>query len=273
VGVEQSASPALCFSAHFGLFQEWCLAASQLSIMPVHKRYHDFVEDQREFFDELITEDWNAYISDDWDTARRYEIAKLFEFIKPETILDVGCGCGFHDLAMADYSFVKEVVGIDYSEKSILKANDAYPHPKVSRRVADLKCDVPRREYDLVVSFQVIEHLQDTRPFWEYCERACRSGGHIAIGTPNRNRLDNRLRFLQGKPSLLLDPMHAHEFTKHELIKNGREYGLIAKAHFGVLLSSLIYPWLTMKPYKRALEWGTRIPALASGMVTIFAKP
>ena len=152
--------------------------------MPVHNRYHGFVEDQREFFDALITEDWSAYISDDWDAARRYEIGKLFDIVQPKTILDVGCGCGFHDVVMADYPFVSHVTGIDYSEKSILKANEAYPHSKVSRRVADLKHDDPGAEHDLVVSFQVIEHLQDLDPFWNFCVKACRPGATSRLAPP-----------------------------------------------------------------------------------------
>ena len=32
--------------------------------MPVQDRYQTFVEDQREFFDALITEDWETYFSE-----------------------------------------------------------------------------------------------------------------------------------------------------------------------------------------------------------------
>ena len=129
--------------------------------MPVHERYPNFVRDQRQFFDELVTEDWHSYISSEWDYVRRYEIGRLFRRIQPTTILDVGCGCGFHDRVMAEYPFVREVIAIDYSLKSIEAAEREYPHPRVTRWVSDF-AEFPRdRAFDLVVSFQVIEHLDD----------------------------------------------------------------------------------------------------------------
>ena len=35
--------------------------------MSVHDRYRELVADQRQFFGELITEDWASYRSDAWD--------------------------------------------------------------------------------------------------------------------------------------------------------------------------------------------------------------
>src|SRR5882757_2544417 len=106
--------------------------------MSVHQRYPDFLSDQRQFFDELITEEWQTYFSEEWDATRRFEIEKIFEHFKPARILDVGCGVGFHDAEMARYDFVGEVDAFDYSEKSVAKANATYGHPKVNRFVANL---------------------------------------------------------------------------------------------------------------------------------------
>ena len=91
--------------------------------MAVHDRYREFVPDQRDFFDALVVEDWAAYFSLEWDETRRFEVHSLFERVQPSTILDIGCGCGFHDREMAQFPFVKKVTGIDYSAKSIEMAN------------------------------------------------------------------------------------------------------------------------------------------------------
>lgn len=238
--------------------------------MPVQQRYPTPLVDQRQFFDELITEDWDSYASEAWDFSRRYEIARLFKHIRPSVILDVGCGCGFHDAEMANYGFVSRVDAIDYSSQSIRKADEAYPHPKVSRRVADLADDVPGRIYDLVVSFQVIEHLQDPDVYMRYCLRACRPGGVIAIATPNRERLDNRIRAWRHEPPALIDPQHFHEYTYAELQALGRRFHLRQLDFFGVGLQSLIYPSLTPKPYTRAARAGTWVPELATVLVVAF---
>src|SRR5687767_441287 len=98
--------------------------------MRVHERYTHYHEDQRQFFDELITEEWGTYISADWDTVRRHEVARLFAIVQPRRVLDIGCGCGFHDKVMAEYPFVERVDAFDYSAQSIVKAEEVYPHPK-----------------------------------------------------------------------------------------------------------------------------------------------
>jgi 2-polyprenyl-3-methyl-5-hydroxy-6-metoxy-1,4-benzoquinol methylase len=151
--------------------------------MPVQERYPDYIEDQRKFFDELITEDWQSYYNKEWDISRRFEIACLFEKIRPARILDLGCGVGFHDQVMAEYPFVSEVHAVDYSAKSIEKANANYPHPKVTRWTVDFLHDHICGEYDLVVSFQVFEHLKNPFDYFRVAKALCRDSG---LETSNR---------------------------------------------------------------------------------------
>src|SRR3546814_18303278 len=107
--------------------------------MAVQDRYQTFVQDQREMFDALITEDWETYLNSDWAQVRRFEVTCLFDHVRPETVLVVGCGCGFHDQVMAGYDLVREVHAIDYSAKCIERATESYPPATVTRRIADLK--------------------------------------------------------------------------------------------------------------------------------------
>ena len=102
------------------------------------EKYPTFLEDQRQFFDELITEEWDTYQSADWDRRRRLEVDSLFRLVTPRRVLDVGCGCGFHDVLMAERPGVEGVTGIDYSARSIEMAGHFYAHPKVSRGVEDI---------------------------------------------------------------------------------------------------------------------------------------
>lgn len=232
--------------------------------MSVQARYPKALHDQRQFFDDLITEEWHTYKSDAWDYTRRFEVEKLFRTQRPARVLDVGCGCGFHDVVMAEYGFVGRVDAIDYSAKSIEKADEAYPHPKVFRRVADLAADTPDAVYEMVVSFQVFEHLDDPDVYMRYCLAARAPNGVIAIVTPNRRRLDNRIREWRHEPPALIDPQHFHEYTVREIAAIGRRYGLTVVDSFGHTLQSLIYPTLTPQPYQLATHWGSRLPFLAN---------
>lgn len=238
--------------------------------MSVQSRYPTPLHDQRQFFDELITEEWASYTSDAWDYARRFEVACLFRRLQPARILDIGCGCGFHDVELAQPDFVQRVDAIDYSARSIEKANEAYPHPRVFRRVADLATDAVEPVYDLVVSFQVFEHLDDPDVYLRYCLKARKPGGAIAIVTPNRRRLDNRIREWRGEAPVLIDPQHFHEYTRDDLAAIGRRYGLTVVDSFGQGLQSLIYPRLTPTPSERATRWGDRLPALANVIGVVF---
>jgi 2-polyprenyl-3-methyl-5-hydroxy-6-metoxy-1,4-benzoquinol methylase len=241
--------------------------------VPVHSRYPKVLADQRQFFDELITEDWDLYKNEAWDFSRRYELRRLFKSLRPARVLDVGCGCGFHDAEMGGYDFVQRVDAIDYSSQSIKKADEAYPHPKVFRRVADLATDDPGPVYDLVVSFQVLEHLEDPDAYFRFCLRACKPGGRIAIATPNADRLDNRIRRWRGEPPALIDPQHFREYSRAELEAIGRRHGLVPRDFFGVTLQSLIYPRLTPRSHERMVRMGTWFPSLATVIVIVFERP
>ncbi len=239
--------------------------------MAAQDRFPYFVEDQREFFDSLITEDWETYFSASWDAARRYEIACLFKQVKPATILDIGCGCGFHDSEMASYPFVQAVDAFDYSEKSVERAEQSYCHSKVRRWVGNFAVDKPRRPYELVVSFQVVEHLADPRTYFDFCRAACSADGWVAIFTPNRARLSNRLRARNGLPPELLDPQHFKEYTAEEIIEMGRRAGFQEPRHFGYGMWG--QKLIDRIPPEWRLHLGRVFPAVASSVAVLLKAP
>jgi len=237
------------------------------------ERYSVLMEDQRKFFDELITNEWESYLNPAWDTIRKFEVDRIFERVSPRRILDVGCGCGYHDLLMAEKHGVERVVGIDYSKKSIETANRTYPHDKVTRYVADI-FELQPSAFDMVVSFQVIEHIAEPVAFLKACIQQVQSGGWVVTATPNRNRLSNRFLSLFGKPPLLVDPQHFREFTVSELIQISFRIGLRFEASFGYGMS-LVLPKLNwpILPQKIAFTLGYRITSLADCFCVIFRAP
>jgi 2-polyprenyl-3-methyl-5-hydroxy-6-metoxy-1,4-benzoquinol methylase len=232
--------------------------------------YSEYQPDQREFFDRLITEDWDTYADPAWDRRRRLEVAKLFKHVSPRRVLDVGCGSGFHDLEMALRPGVEEVVGIDYSTRSIERAESEYPHPAVSRRVADV-FELDPGDFDLAVSFQVIEHVPDARAFLEACRRQVRSGGWVAAITPNKLRGDNRWRRFRGKELDLIDPQHHTEFTPEELrsVAAGLALEPVATEGFGMTFHA---PKVGRQvvPRRAGELLGPLLPPLADGFLQVW---
>lgn len=239
--------------------------------MAVHERYPDYLSDQSQFFDELIVQEWDTYQSAEWDATRSFEVDLLSKQLRPSRVLDVGCGVGYHDAALAELPGVTQVVAIDYSINSIVKANEAYPHAKVDRFQADLTTYETDAPFDLVVSFQVFEHLDDTASYFDAVKRVGTPGGFSAIFTPNRLRMSNRLRIMRGRRPIVCDSQHFREYTLSELAVVGREAGLQYVGGFGYGLEPI-------RPVNRIshsdrLRLGNRFPSLASGICAIHQLP
>ncbi|HEY8176696.1 MAG TPA: class I SAM-dependent methyltransferase [Gemmatimonadaceae bacterium] len=238
-----------------------------------------FIRDQREFFDTLITQDWQSYVDRAWDRNRAYEVSLIMRRVQSAgRVLDVGCGCGYHDVLFAREERVESVLGIDYSKNSVAVANREYPHPKVTRRVADIFEDTDSiaaaGPFDLVVSFQVIEHLEEPESFLQACAELAVSGGHVVTVTPNRDRAQNRVRTLRGLRPELVDPLHYREFTVDELEAMGRRAGLTPVSFFGRNFSFYAYRWLkAARDTPFMMRLGTFMPKVADCIGVVFRKP
>jgi 2-polyprenyl-3-methyl-5-hydroxy-6-metoxy-1,4-benzoquinol methylase len=239
--------------------------------LSTQERHPNFLEDQSSFFDELTTHDWQLNDFTKMGKAMTFEVDQLFKRIAPERILNVGCGTGGHDVLMALKPTVKEVVGIDYSKKSVELANKVYQHEKVRRYVSEIS-SMQSNEFDLATSFQVIEHVTDPLGFLKACKRQVRQGGWIAVLTPNRERLTNWLFRFFGKPAALEDPQHFLEYTTHELSRIGAIAGLSTFATFsyGLDVSSATLRITSLVPTDLSLRLGYLFPTYANRFCIIF---
>jgi len=88
-------------------------------------------------------------------------VKDILRDLKPLKILEVGAGEGF--MAQLVYEFYSEkadVFGIDISANIIEQAQKKYPDIKFSAQsIYDLDFDA--KSFDLVVAFEVLEHLDD----------------------------------------------------------------------------------------------------------------
>ena len=245
-----------------------------------HREYGNkgYVEDQREFFDKLITQDWDDYLNLEWDKARQSEVKGILSRIPlPKRVLDLGCGCGYHDMIFAEAKGVERVVGIDYSEKSVETAEKQYPHTKVQRYVANFyegrNVVQEKGPFDLVASFQVIEHLSNPDEFMEVSALFARKGGHVAIVTPNGKRLQNLWLRITGKPVEMIDPLHFREYGVGELTELGHKGGLKVVSYFGRNIHLSGKGREIIKVNGRLASWlAPRLPKFCDVIGVIFQK-
>ena len=100
-----------------------------------------------------------------------------------------------------------EVIGVDNAEAIVEAVQRGLPrrvhviHGDVSR------LDLPSDSFDMVVCFEVIEHVQDTDAVLDELTRVLRPDGLLAISSPNRDT------YPPGNPH------HVHEFQPDELRK------------------------------------------------------
>jgi SAM-dependent methyltransferase len=122
-------------------------------------------------------------------------------------VLEVGCGAGYGaDLLSRSV----EIVATDGSSKAVAYASARYP--AVRFQPADATC-LPFRTgcFDVVASFQVIEHVVDDAAFVGELWRVLKPGGTLFVTTPNR-----RIRLLPFQRPW--NPYHAREYSDRTLL-------------------------------------------------------
>ena len=109
--------------------------------------------------------------------ARGYAAGKV--------VLEIGCGEGYGSFYLADSA--KEVTAIDYSNEAIEYAKSKYKKENLRFQKLDVReLSTLNKKFDLVCSFQVIEHIQDTGAFLKNIRNLLNEGGIFICSTPNR---------------------------------------------------------------------------------------
>jgi SAM-dependent methyltransferase len=124
-------------------------------------------------------------------------------------VLDAGCGAGYGSAELARTA--ASVLGIDRSAEAIAFARAQYPAPNLRFQEGDCSAlPAPDGSIDLVVAFEVIEHLQDWRAFMRETRRVLAPAGQFIVSTPNK------LYYSESRGGSGPNPFHVHEFEFEE---------------------------------------------------------
>ncbi len=140
---------------------------------------------------------------------RRHEVVyqRLAGHCAGRDVLEAGFGEGYGADLLC--TVARRVVGVDYDESAVTHVRHRYPRVEaVKGNLADLP--LPDGSVDVVVNFQVIEHLWDQSQFVAECRRVLRPGGLLLMSTPNR------ITFTPGSDTPL-NPFHTRELSAAEL--------------------------------------------------------
>lgn len=115
------------------------------------------------------------------------EVIKKIQNLKPNSLLDVGCGEGRIIYELENRNFEAEMFGIDISSRAIQFAN-AFAN-KSNFKVYDIISNAYNLQVDLVLSCEVIEHIEPNKisDYIENISKSLKPGGHLIITTPTTN--------------------------------------------------------------------------------------
>jgi 2-polyprenyl-3-methyl-5-hydroxy-6-metoxy-1,4-benzoquinol methylase len=112
----------------------------------------------------------------------RYNFVK--EFTNGKKVLDIACGCGYGSYLIANEGNAKEVVAIDLDSDSIRYGNHRFNNPAIKRYIDDAQEYIKESEFDVIVSFETIEHLPKFDQFLKNMSKSLKDDGFFYVSTP-----------------------------------------------------------------------------------------
>ncbi|MBX2930491.1 MAG: class I SAM-dependent methyltransferase [Chitinophagaceae bacterium] len=161
-----------------------------------------------------------SFENEDYYPEKKWEFIKAISAIrKDDTLLEVGCGNGY----FLDLCKKKNIAatGLEINQKSI--ANCTKKGLNVLSEYVQEHAIKNAEKYDIVCSFQVLEHIVDVDDFIKACMQCLKPGGKLIYAIPNSNPYLFRYDIYH---TLNLPPHHAGLWNKKALHNLKKYYPL-----------------------------------------------
>ena len=154
---------------------------------------------------------WNEHFA-------RYAFAA--HFCNGKKVLDAGCGTGYGAAELARVA--SSVVALDVSQDALIYGRSESQVPV--GWVAGSATHIPFADasFDVVVAFEVIEHLAEWRGLLNEARRILAPDGRLIVSTPNQGF------YSESRAEAGPNPFHHHEFVYEEFYSALREYFPVA---------------------------------------------
>lgn len=145
------------------------------------------------------------------EAISRYHFALKF-ISSGKNVLDVGCGTGYGTHLISQKT---KVTGVDIDAEAIGFAKSHYFGPTYIQSSAE-RLPFAKEIFDVVCSFEVIEHIENPRNLIKEVRRVLKKKGKFIISTPNKSVISPH--------SDVSSPYHFREYTYDQLYKFLKQY-------------------------------------------------
>ncbi len=185
--------------------------------------------------------------------AGRYEFAKNFicENVKNGKVADISCATGYGTKLLANvceqidgYDLRKEYLKL--AEKRKIKNANFYEIDFNKQLLKDKK-------YDIVVSFETIEHIENTENFIKSLKNIVKKDGYLILSVPNPKyeQLDEF--------GNIIYKYHKHVFSKEQILKLVSDFGFETKQILGQSLCNRIVSNFHNLRHERAESYNKKL--------------
>lgn len=166
-------------------------------------------------------------------TTYRNRIKQLarFGWSREQAILDYGCGAG---------SFVQYLQRAGYDAHGYDPFSGGWSAPERLKR-----------QYDVLVNYDVIEHVEDPRATLQTWSKLVRPGGLIVVGTPNAANISLAEAWL---PEIHV-PYHRHILSEQALRRLGESLGLRVHCAEHIYLQDSLVPTVNSRFVWNYIRW------------------
>ena len=195
--------------------------------MPVAERFHgaNTIEAGR------LSPYWGEH-------AARYRFA--LDYVADKRVLDIACGTGYGIGIMQDKA--SAVVGVDLDNEALQSARAECAGSSLAIRADGLSLPFADGIFDVVTSFETLEHLTERPAFLAELYRVLLRGGRLILSTPNAI-------FTQPVNGIPSNPYHVHEYEPAELRSELARYFEIES-----YLGQVLHPSIRVPPFTIAQQ-------------------
>lgn len=147
-------------------------------------------------------------------------------YVKGMSVLDIACGAGYGSSLLFGAG-AADVTGVDISEEAVQFALSHYGKDGIKFAARNAE-EFKNGRYDVIVSFETLEHLEKRQQFLENLHSMMKERGVLIISTPNKT-----ITSPMKAPSAIRNTYHRYEYLEKDFVAALQNAGFTTIQKFG----------------------------------------